>query len=90
MTNGTMDDTLDHIASYNGEALPSTWISDRDVYAEGTTPTIGAEVVYTRANPITVQLAPTPVKSLEGENNILANCGAVDVEYQTVWVRPTN
>ena len=81
-TNGTMDDMIEHIASYNGETLPSTWISDRDVYAEGTTPTIGAEVVYTRANPITVQLAPTPVKSLEGENNISANCGQItEVKY---------
>ena len=81
-TNGTMDDTLDHIASYNGEALPSTWISDRDVYAEGTTPTIGAEVVYTRATPITVQLAPTPVKSLVGTNNIFADCGdIIELEY---------
>ena len=81
-TNGVMDDTLDHIASYNGEALPSTWISDRDVYAEGTTPTIGAEVVYTRATPITVQLAPTPVKSLVGTNNIFADCGdIIELEY---------
>lgn len=81
-TNGTMDDTLDHIASYNGEALPSTWISDRDVYAEGTTPTIGAEVVYTRATPITVQLAPTQVKSLIGSNNIFADCGdIIELEY---------
>ena len=47
-------------------------------------------VVYELATPITVQLAPQPVKSIEGENNIFANCGAVDVEYQTVWVRPTN
>ena len=50
----------------------------------------GSDVVYELATPITVQLAPQPVKSLEGENNIFANCGAVDVEYQTVWVRPTN
>ena len=28
-----------NIASYSGETLPSTWISDRDVYAQGTTPT---------------------------------------------------
>lgn len=47
-------------------------------------------VCYELATPITVQLAPTPVKSLEGTNNIFANCGAVDVEYQTVWVRPSN
>lgn len=81
-TDGTFLDMIDHIASYNGETLPSTWISDRDVYAEGTTPTIGAEVVYPRATPITVQLSPTPVKSLEGTNNIFANCGQItEVKY---------
>jgi hypothetical protein len=39
-------------------------------------------VVYELATPITVQLAPTPVKSIEGENNISANCGDINnVEY---------
>lgn len=81
-TDGTFLDMIDHIASYNGEELPPAWISDRDVYAVGTTPTIGAEVVYPRATPITVQLAPQPVKSLEGVNNINANCGQItEVKY---------
>ena len=56
----------------------------------GSTTELSGQLVYELATPITVQLAPQPVKSLEGVNNIFANCGAVDVEYQTVWVRPTN
>lgn len=36
-----------HIANYNGETLPGEWVSDRDVYAEGSIPSIGAEVIYT-------------------------------------------
>ena len=34
------------IDSYAGEELPGEWISDRDVYAEETTPTAGAQVCY--------------------------------------------
>lgn len=66
-----------YIASYNGETLPSTWISDRDVYVEGTSPTTGAQVVYELATPITIQLNPTMVKSLLGTNNIWADTGDV-------------
>lgn len=36
----------EYIASYNGETLPGHWLSDRDIYIEGTTPQTGAEVVY--------------------------------------------
>ena len=44
---GKLYATTGHIASYNGETLPNTeWHSDRDIYAEGTTPSIGAEVIY--------------------------------------------
>ena len=38
--------TTGHIASYNGETLPGVWWSDRDIYAEGATPSTGAEVIY--------------------------------------------
>lgn len=68
-----------YIASYNGETLPSTWISDRDEYASGTTPTIGAEVVYELATPQTYQLTPTEVNTLVGENNIWSNAGQVEL-----------
>lgn len=50
--NGTVTITHGHIASYNGETLPGVWYSDRDVYASGTTPTLGAEVVYELETPI--------------------------------------
>ena len=43
---GDIQITAGHIASYNNETLPGRWWSDRDTYIEGTTPTVGAEVVY--------------------------------------------
>ena len=76
---GVLTVTHGYIASYNGENLPSTWISDRDVYAEGTTPTIGAEVVYELATPTTIQLSATDISTLTGVNNIWADCGDVAV-----------
>ena len=77
--NGVQTLTLTHgyIASYNGETLPSTWISDRDVYAEGTTPTTGAEVVYTLATPQTISQDNLSIASSEGVNNIWADSGNV-------------
>lgn len=69
-----------YIASYNGETLPSTWISDRDEYASGTTPTIGAEVVYELANPQTYQLTPQQVTLLTGDNNVWSD-GNVTLVY---------
>ena len=47
---GILSSTTGHINSYNGETLPSYWWSDRDIYAEGTTPSIGAEVIYRLAD----------------------------------------
>jgi hypothetical protein len=82
VVSGVLTVTHGYIASYNGETLPSTWISDRDVYAEGTTPTIGAEVCYELATPTTIQLTPTQVKSLLGSNNVWADTGdIIELEY---------
>ena len=74
---GVLSQTDGYIASYNGESLPSTWISDRDVYASGTTPTIGAEVVYKLATPTTIDLSPLSIRMLQGTNNLYADCGEV-------------
>lgn len=71
-----------YYASYNGETLTGRWISDRDVYADGTTPTIGAQVVNIGAQGVTVQLEPHEVKSLYGVNNIWADTGDSAVEYR--------
>lgn len=70
-----------YIASYNGETLPSTWTSDRDVYASGTTPSIGAEVVYKLSTPQTYQLTPQEVRTLLGTNNVWSDAGTVEIVY---------
>lgn len=80
LATGVLTVTDGYIASYNGETLPSTWISDRDVYASGTTPTTGAQVVYKLATPQTINLTPTQVNTLLGYNNI-SSSGTVDVIY---------
>lgn len=79
---GVLTVTDGYIASYNGETLPSTWISDRDVYASGTTPTTGAEVVYKLDTQQAYQLTPQEVRTFLGTNNIWADTGNTTVEYR--------
>ncbi len=82
VVNGILKITDGYIASYNGETLPSTWISSMDVYAEGTSPTTGAEVCYELATPITIPLTPSLIKSLNGINNLSVDCGdVIEGEY---------
>jgi hypothetical protein len=73
------------IASYAGETLPGEWISDRDEYAPGTTPTTGAQVAYELATPTTSSVTPTnlPIKSLSGYNHIESSTGDMEIEYIT-------
>jgi hypothetical protein len=49
---GQGQETWGYIASYAGEILPGEWISDRDEYAAGATPTVGAQVAYKLATPV--------------------------------------
>lgn len=80
---GVLTVTDANIASYDGETLPSTWISDRDVYAPGTTPTTGAQVVYKLATPTTYQLTPSQIATFLGTNNFWSNSnGSIDLEYR--------
>lgn len=67
---GVLTATWGYIASYNGEELPAEWISDRDVYAEGATPTTGAAVAYRLASAQTYQLTPQEITTLYGTNNV--------------------
>lgn len=67
---GTLESEWGLISSYDGETLPGDWISDRDVYAVGTTPTTGAQVAYKLAESTTVDLTPDIVKSIIGLNNV--------------------
>ncbi len=69
------------IVSYAGEALPGEWISDRDVYAEGTAPTIGAEIAYKLAEPIPfTATGGATLPALEGVNTILTDADSVTVK----------
>lgn len=70
-----------NIASYNGETLPGEWISSMDVYAPGTTPTTGAQVVYELASSQTVQLTAQQVQTLIYNNNVFADTGNVSLTY---------
>lgn len=67
-----------YIASYNGESLPGRWISSHDVYAEGATPTTGAQVVYELAVPETEALtAIPPITPEAGPVNIWTDADAL-------------
>lgn len=83
LTTGKLTVTDANIASYNGEALPSTWISSMDVYSEGGTPTTGAQVVYKLETPIEYDLTPTQVQMLLGTNNLWCDTGDTSVTYMT-------
>lgn len=80
---GTLTVTHGEYASYNGESLPGVWLSDRDVYAAGTSPTTGAQVVYELATPVTYTLTAQNLAALSGENVIYADAGSVEVEYRS-------
>lgn len=89
VTNGVLMVDRANIASYNGETLPGEWISDRDVYSSGATPTIGAQVVYKLATPITIHLDPVTVSTLLGTNNVWSDTGDVTVTYAPAGVVQT-
>lgn len=80
VVSGELTDKMGYIASYNGETIGEPWISDRDEYVAGTTPSIGAEVVYTLATPQTYQLTPQTISLLHGNNNVWSD-GEVELTY---------
>ena len=70
ITNGIFIKTKEYIESYNGETLPGAWLSDRDVYQEGTTPSIGAQVVYDLETPVDYeQISPREIRTVYGVND---------------------
>ena len=72
---GLLTVTTANIASYNGETIGEPWLSSLDKYAAGTTPTTGAQVVYTLATPLTYRLTAQEVQMLLGENYIWSSSG---------------
>lgn len=78
---GALTVTHGEIASYNGETINEPWISSLDEYVPNTSPTIGAQVVYPLTTPTTTPINPVSIPTLEGTNNIFADCGDISLEY---------
>ena len=73
--NVTVTKEWENIASYNNETLPGEWMSSKDVYAEGTTPTVGAQVAYKLVEPSTsYQFTIDPIKTYY-KDNVVEGCG---------------
>ena len=79
---GAGSKTWGYIASYNGESLPGEWISDRDIYAPGTTPTTGAQVAYKLATPEPFKVSQISIPSLGSENTFFTNGENMDIIYK--------
>ena len=72
---GVGEKTWGYIASYNGESLPGEWISDRDVYTSGTTPTTGAQVAYKLATPEPFQATGNQALTIQAGNHTIYTDG---------------
>ena len=79
---GVGSKTWGYIASYNEESLPGEWISDRDVYASGATPTTGAQVAYKLTIPEPFETSKISVPSLGSENTFFTNGENLDIIYK--------
>ena len=77
---GVGSKTWGYIASYNGEPLPGEWISDRDVYSAGASPTAGAQVVYQLATPEPFQATGNQaLPAVAGLNTVYTDGDSLDV-----------
>lgn len=75
---GAGQETWGYIDSYAGETLPGEWISDRDEYAAGTTPTVGAQVAYKLATPV-------PFTATDGQTTLaLAGTNVIITDADTL------
>ena len=77
MVTGEVWATWPEIASYDGETLPGRWLSDRDVYSAGSTPTTGAQVVYELASPVIITtLTPQQINAIKGNNTVWSDANS--------------
>ena len=82
--------TWEYIAGYNGETLPGEWISDRDVYAAGAAPTIGAQVAYKLAASKPFQATGNQsIPALSGENTLLTDGDSLAVAGRRAASNPS-
>lgn len=77
---GEGEQTWGYIASYAGETLPGEWISDRDIYKAGATPSTGAQVAYRLAEPVPFMAAGgQAIPALAGVNTLLTDADTLTV-----------
>lgn len=70
------------ISNYSGEPLPGEWISDRDTYTAGSTPTTGAQVAYKFAVPTAFTAAGAKSFTAKSSvNTVLSDADSVKVKY---------
>ncbi len=81
VTTGVLMVTHGYIDKYNNEPLPSTWISDRNVYVKGTKPSVGAQVVFKLNEPLIYELTPQEIMIFEHSNSIYASTGDISISY---------
>lgn len=70
---------------YLAVKLPYSTVEEVKTYLTS----INAQIVYTLPTSTTLQQQPTSIKSIEGTNNVWGDCGPVAVEWQTLYVTPT-
>ena len=83
VTTGELTVETANITFYNGESIGEPWWSSMDEYVAGTTPTTGAQVVYTLATPTTVSLTPAQIQLLTTTNIISTNADALSIMYRS-------
>lgn len=81
VTTGVLMVTHGYINKYNNEPLPSTWISDRNVYVKGTKPSVGAQVVFKLNEPLIYELTPQEIMIFKHSNSIYASTGDISISY---------
>lgn len=79
--NGGADANGVEISSYDGETITTEWMSDRDVYAPDTTPTIGAQVVY-KSTPETIETTAEELTLLKGTNVLSTDGDFIELKYK--------
>ena len=79
---GGTSSTYGYIASYDGEELPGAWISDRDAYAVGTTPTTGAEVAYVMTTPEELTTPANEIALVNGANTLSTDGDTINITYK--------
>ena len=68
--------------TYTGQTLTGEWMSDRDEYAPGALPTIGASIVWKRSSPVLLEGLEMTLSAFGGYNKVTGEgCAALISEY---------